>query len=218
MNLTGTEKSTESIVEQVRDRYGRIAVGEAAGCGCGCGPAGGEEKISGAIGYGADELAALPADANLGLGCGAPIGHLELAAGETVADLGSGLGDFAGFLTSRGHPVKPGPGPAVARTAGSTVWYNGYDVTPSMVQAARQKHPFGSFHHRDVLEQGFVGSPDYVIASGTFNIRLRDHEAWFKVMITAMYGACRLATRFATCASCSGPSDLRISWSTIETN
>jgi hypothetical protein len=85
---------------------------------------------------------------------------------------------------------------AVNTGGGGVVWYDGYDVTPAMVQAARRKYPQAAFHRRDVLEQGFVGSPDYVVASGTFNIRLRDHETWFKGMIEVMYAACRRAVAF----------------------
>jgi hypothetical protein len=129
--------------------------------------------------------------------------------GASVADVGCGLGDLAGFLTAKGHRVKPGPGPV--RSAGFSpqggggpgagrsqgpLWYNGYDVTPAMVQAARRKHPQGAFHLRDVLSQGFVGQPDYVVASGTFNIRLEEHERWFRDMIAAMYAACRRAVAF----------------------
>ena len=44
------------------------------------------------IGYSKGQLKTVPDGANLGLGCGAPIEHLALQAGETVVDLGSGAG------------------------------------------------------------------------------------------------------------------------------
>ncbi len=157
--------------------------------------------------------------------------------GVSVADVGSGLGDFVGFLQAKGHTIKPGPGPAPTFNAESAeyaekrgkeenknsassassassalnkgdaassalnlgrgeVWYDGYDVSPGMVQAAQRKCPQAAFHLRDVLEQGFVGGPDYVVASGTFNIRVEDHERWFRAMIEAMYAACRRAAAF----------------------
>lgn len=137
--------------------------------------------------------------------------------GVSVADVGSGLGDFVGFLAAQGHPVKPGPGPSVSRQSPEprhsepvrqaqgklreesrrgVVWYNGYDINPAMVQAARKKYPQGSFHIRDILTEGFVGPADYVIASGTFNIRIEDHERWFRETLAAMYAACRRAVAF----------------------
>jgi SAM-dependent methyltransferase len=44
------------------------------------------------LGYDDAELREAPDAANLGLGCGAPVGHLDLREGETVLDLGSGGG------------------------------------------------------------------------------------------------------------------------------
>lgn len=90
------------IIEKVRDRYGRIAEGKEPGCcptaSSSCGdPA---AAVAVAIGYQGRDLEAVPADANLGLGCGAPIDVLDLKPGETVLDLGSGPGLDA-FLAAR---------------------------------------------------------------------------------------------------------------------
>jgi SAM-dependent methyltransferase len=114
----GTEG--ERLVEQVRDRYGRIALGLKSGC-CAAGPS--EEAVALGVGYRAGDLAAVPAGANLGLGCGAPIGLLNLAPGETVLDLGSGAG-LDVFLAAR----EVGP-------AGRAI---GVDMTPPMLDKARR--------------------------------------------------------------------------------
>jgi SAM-dependent methyltransferase len=111
----------DELVEKVRDRYGKIASGEISGCGCSCGGAG-EAALSQEIGYSASDLAALPEEANLGLGCGAPLAHLALAPGETVLDLGSGAGIDA-FLA--------------ARAVGPTGRVIGVDMTPAMLERAR---------------------------------------------------------------------------------
>ncbi len=114
---------TEQIVEVVRERYGRIAEGKESGC---CGPkggcAGGESAVALGVGYSTQDLASLPEEANLGLGCGAPLRHLALAAGETVLDLGSGAGVDA-FLA--------------AREVGPTGRVIGVDMTPAMLDKAR---------------------------------------------------------------------------------
>jgi len=114
---------TEEIVEIVRERYGRIAEGKESGC---CGPAsscgGGEAAVALGVGYTRQDLASLPEEANLGLGCGAPLRHLGLAAGETVLDLGSGAGVDA-FLAAR----EVGPSGRVI----------GVDMTPAMLDKAR---------------------------------------------------------------------------------
>jgi len=88
---TGTVPSEpEAVVESVRERYGKIASGEQS-C-CGTSPCGTEAVVAERLGYDGDDLREVPDAANLGLGCGAPVGHLELREGETVLDLGSGGG------------------------------------------------------------------------------------------------------------------------------
>lgn len=114
----------ESLVAQVRERYGRIASGQESGCGCACSSnaEAAATALSLGVGYGADELAAVPAEADLGLGCGAPIAGLDLRAGETVLDLGSGAGIDA-FLA--------------ARAVGASGRVIGVDMTPEMIERAR---------------------------------------------------------------------------------
>lgn len=133
-------RDPETIVDHVRARYGRIATNEEAGCGCGCQAAETLETldpgVSRSIGYAADEIAAIPEEANLGLGCGAPIAALAPSAGETVLDLGSG-GGMDVFLAA----PKVGP-------AGRVL---GVDMTPEMIARARvtaAKHGFANVEFR----------------------------------------------------------------------
>lgn len=112
----------ESIVANVRERYGRIAEGSVTGCGCGVGGCGTEAAVAKGVGYSEGDLAALPEEANLGLGCGAPIGPLALQPGETVVDLGSG-GGIDAFLA--------------AQQVGASGRVIGVDMTPAMIERAR---------------------------------------------------------------------------------
>jgi SAM-dependent methyltransferase len=114
-------KAGEEIVDQVRKRYGSIAVASSSCCGpvascCGTTP------VSRQLGYGDAELALVPGEADLGLGCGAPVGHLALRPGETVLDLGSGPGLDA--LLAAGQ-------------VGPTGRVIGVDMTPEMLERAR---------------------------------------------------------------------------------
>ena len=117
------------IKKQVRDRYAQAASTKTSCCApspspCGCGqPGSGAESASQKVGYSPEELAAVPEDANLGLGCGNPAALAGLKAGETVLDLGSGAGIDC-FLAA----AKVGP-------SGKVI---GVDMTPEMLDRARE--------------------------------------------------------------------------------
>lgn len=83
----------------------------------------GVAAIARAFGYSADELASIPAEANMGLSCGNPIALANLKEGEVVADLGSG-GGLDVFLAAN----KVGP-------TGKAI---GIDMTPDMIDLARR--------------------------------------------------------------------------------
>ncbi|MEC9373936.1 MAG: arsenite methyltransferase, partial [Planctomycetota bacterium] len=120
------------VRERVREGYAEIArksdaAGAASSCcgggGC-CGPVSVDAgELARSIGYDADELAALPEGANLGLSCGNPQAIAELKEGEVVVDLGSGAG-FDCFLAS----------PRV----GATGRVIGVDMTAEMIAKARR--------------------------------------------------------------------------------
>lgn len=116
--------SSEKMVAEVREKYGKIAEGKLEGC---CGPSptpcggGSVEAVSQLLGYSKAETLGL-AEANLGLGCGAPIDQLKLQEGEHVLDLGSGAGIDV-FLA--------------AKRVGASGRVIGVDMTPEMLQKAR---------------------------------------------------------------------------------
>jgi arsenite methyltransferase len=93
-----------AIKDMVRVRYGGIASGTVSDCcappasSCCAGTSTPEAKAR-EMGYSAEELAAVPDGANLGLGCGNPQAIAALRPGEVVIDLGSGAG-FDCFLAA----------------------------------------------------------------------------------------------------------------------
>lgn len=121
-------KDTE-IKKHVRDRYARAARTGASCCGAVSNPCcGGESELTRdhagrLIGYSAEDLAAIPGEANLGLGCGNPSALASLKLGETILDLGSGAGIDC-FLAAR----QVGPSGLVI----------GVDMTPEMIERARR--------------------------------------------------------------------------------
>jgi arsenite methyltransferase len=113
----------EQVREQVRQGYGGIAANTGSSC-CGGGPSKAKTRtLALEIGYSSAELAAIPEEANLGLGCGNPTAIAALEPGEVVVDLGSGAGMDA-FLAAQ--QVTP---------TGRVI---GIDMTPEMLTRARE--------------------------------------------------------------------------------
>lgn len=165
----------EETREYIREKYGEIAKRSAQqGCcdpGCSCGGAPLDiSKESMKVGYTKEDLANVPPEANMGLGCGNPIAAAQLKEGETVLDLGSG-GGFDCFLARA--------------QVGETGLVIGVDMTPDMIRLARknaEKSGFanvefrlGEIEHLPVAD----GSVDVIISNCVINLSL-DKEQVFK--------------------------------------
>jgi arsenite methyltransferase len=108
----------------VREGYAKVARTSGSCCGPSKGCCGtSAPAVSRAVGYSDEDLSALPDGADLGLGCGNPVALASLRPGETVLDLGSGAGIDC-FLA--------------ARKVGSAGRVIGIDMTPEMIEKARQ--------------------------------------------------------------------------------
>src|SRR5436305_8125717 len=118
----------DEIVEQVRSRYAAVAASGLAGDHAGV------RAIAEAFGYSAEELTAVPAEANMGLSCGNPTAFASLKPGETIVDLGCG-----GGLDVLLAAAKVGP-------AGRAI---GIDMTPSMIELARANALKAGLAHAD---------------------------------------------------------------------
>jgi len=102
------------------------------------------------------------------------VGRLD---GATVLDVGSGLGDLAGFLAEH-HP---------------TARYEGCDVNPRMVELARARFPGGRFFVGDPLADGVEGAWDWILGSGIFHLR---DEAFLRAMVPTLFSRARLGVAF----------------------
>jgi SAM-dependent methyltransferase len=109
-----TQPNIQSVV---REKYGSTATSGLSSDNAGV------SAVAQAFGYSADELASIPAEANMGLSCGNPTATANLREGEVVLDLGCG-GGLDVFLAAQ----KVGPrGKAI-----------GVDMTPQMIELARR--------------------------------------------------------------------------------
>lgn len=107
----------DSVVDRVRSKYAAVAASGLSG------EHEGVRTVAQAFGYSAEELASIPAEANMGLSCGNPTAFASLRPGEVVVDLGCG-GGLDVFLAA----AKVGP-------TGKAI---GIDMTPEMLDRARQ--------------------------------------------------------------------------------
>lgn len=108
---------SETIRAAIRSKYASVAEGGLSSA------LEGVRAVAEAFGYSAEELAAIPDEANMGVQCGNPTATASLKLGEVVVDLGSG-GGLDVFLAAR----KVGP-------TGRAI---GIDMTPEMIELARR--------------------------------------------------------------------------------
>src|SRR5437763_8919777 len=108
---------SETIISAVKGKYGSVATSGLSSDHAGV------RAVAEAFGYSPDELASIPAGANMGLSCGNPTATAHLKPGETVVDLGCG-GGLDVLLAAK----KVGP-------TGKAI---GIDMTPEMLARARR--------------------------------------------------------------------------------
>ena len=105
-----------SIIEQVRMQYRAVAKSGLSSAQQGV------RAVAEAFGYSSEQLASIPAEANMGLSCGNPTASASLRPGEVVVDLGSGGGLDVLLAAQRVGPT----GRAI-----------GVDMTQEMIDLAR---------------------------------------------------------------------------------
>jgi SAM-dependent methyltransferase len=108
---------SKSITEQVRSKYAAVAASGLSG------DHEGVRAVAEAFGYTPEQLASIPAEANMGLSCGNPTAFASLRPGEVVVDLGCGGGLDVLLAAPRVGP------------AGKAV---GIDMAPEMIERARR--------------------------------------------------------------------------------
>lgn len=165
--------SKDRIRKAVRKGYANIVYNERSCCApvspC-CDSSNRVEDISKRMGYTDADLKSVPKGANLGLGCGNPIALASLREGETVLDLGSGAG-LDCFIAA--HKV------------GKSGQVIGVDMTPEMVDKARENARRGSYENVDFRLGEIENIPaadnsvDVVISNCVINLS-PDKERVFK--------------------------------------
>jgi arsenite methyltransferase len=174
-------KMSETVSDAVRSKYGSVARGSLSS------EHAGVRAVAEAFGYSSEELASIPAEANMGLSCGNPTAFASLRPGETVVDLGSG-GGLDVFLAAK----KVGP-------SGKAI---GIDMTPEMIERARANakntvsmEGFGKveFHLAAIDRLPLPdGSVDCILSNCVINLA-PDKQAVFREMFRVLKPGGRVA-------------------------
>ena len=139
--------------------------------------------IAEAFGYTPEQLAAVPADANMGVSCGNPTAFASLKPGEVLVDLGCG-GGLDVFLA--------------AQLVGPTGTAIGIDMTPEMLDLARRNATKAEaknveFHEATIDNVPLPdGSVDCVISNCVINLA-PDKQAVFREIARVVKPGGRLA-------------------------
>jgi len=168
---------SRSIEEVVRDKYGAIGASSLSNSHAGV------QAVAEAFGYSPEELASIPAEANMGLSCGNPTATAHLRPGEVVVDLGSG-GGLDVFLAAQ----KVGP-------TGKAI---GIDMTTEMIDRARanaskQGYTNVEFHQSTIDRMPLAdNSVDCVISNCVINLA-SDKQAVFREIYRVLKPGGRVA-------------------------
>lgn len=168
---------SETIRKAVQEKYASVAQ---SGLSSGTE---GVKAVAEAFGYTPEQLASVPADANMGVSCGNPTAFASLNPGEVVVDLGCG-GGLDVFLAAQ----KVGP-------TGKAI---GIDMTPEMLELARRNAAKAEtenveFHLATIDSLPLSdGSVDCVISNCVINLA-PDKRAVFREIARVLKPGGRLA-------------------------
>lgn len=164
---------TVSVKQSVIEGYGKLAKSTKNGlfsklftC---CHPSDNANKIGEVIGYTQTELASVPENSNLGVGCGNPSALIGIKKGETVIDLGSGAG-FDAFIIS----------PLV----GETGKFIGVDLSDEMLDLAKSNAKKGGYKNVAFVKGDIEALPlegklaDHVISNCVINLSLNKDKVY----------------------------------------
>jgi SAM-dependent methyltransferase len=88
--------------------------------------------------------------------------NLGAAPGTSLLDVGCGFGDMLAFARERGWELD----------------YHGVDLNPKLIAVAREVQRGGTFAAGDPIADGISQTYDVIVASGTHNHAVADHDRY----------------------------------------
>lgn len=104
--------------------------------------------------------------------------------GKTILDVGCGMGDYADYLTGRFRDFT----------------YSGIDISPKMVETARQAHPSLDIQMGNIIKDA-MGRFDVITANGIFYLLGPGAPTLMKEMVARMYALSIRAVAFNSLSS-----------------
>jgi SAM-dependent methyltransferase len=104
---------------------------------------------------------------------------------STVLDVGCGQGKFYRFLKQNKIQCD----------------YEGIDITPKMIEFAKQKNPNAKFTCSDFLDASLTKTYDWVVSAGAWNVKVEDQMALIGKAIYKMYKQCKKGVAFTLLSS-----------------
>ena len=107
--------------------------------------------------------------------------EIGIESGDSVLDVGCGFADFKGWFERQGGQLD----------------YTGIDLSPDLLDKAKQRHSDATLHEGDLFDMAFDDqSFDWVILSGALNENLFDDGVYAYRVIERMYALCRKGVAF----------------------
>jgi ubiquinone/menaquinone biosynthesis C-methylase UbiE len=109
------------------------------------------------------------------------LAEIGIESGDSVLDVGCGFADFKSWIEGQGRDVS----------------YTGVDLSPDLINAAREKHPDATLFCGELNDFNFASASfDWVVLSGALNEQLHDDGAYARRMISSMFDLCRKGVAF----------------------
>jgi trans-aconitate methyltransferase len=113
--------------------------------------------------------------------------------GKSILDVGCGFADYSTYLNERFQNVL----------------YEGVDLSPSMIQHAKSRHPELNLRVHNILDEGDPISPthDIVTANGIFYLLGQEAPTIMQQLVKAMFDRAKIAVAFNSLSTWTGDAE-----------